>query len=307
MVDIQAQQFLKLLEDRASTHELSVAENRQRATAFQQFAGEKISLAAVENRQISVADGSIGIRIYRASQQEQQPIFIYIHGGGWVLGDLETADAPCRQIAALAKCIVVSIDYRLAPEYPFPTPIRDCYAAIRWIKDNAKTFGGDEKRLIIGGDSAGGNLTAVITQLARERKDVSFLAQVLLYPVTDTALNTASYEENAEGYFLTKSNMEWFIQQYVPENINKKDPLIAPLNAEDFTSLPPALVVLAQYDPLRDEGMHYAEKLKQANVPVKVSCYEGMIHGFFWMPGLFSKGQQAIHEVAQFSQKYFSI
>lgn len=305
MLDSQAKAFLKIVEGREPTCTLTPEENRARATEPQKLSGMGEPIAKVEDLMIPVKDGEIKLRIYTPVGQGVFPIFIYLHGGGWVLGDLDTVDSPCRSIANQAKCIVVSVDYRLAPEHKFPIPLEDCYEAATWVAKYANDWNGDPTRIAIGGDSAGGNLAASVTMLARDQKGPSFVSQVLIYPVTDLTFSTPSYIENGEGYFLTRDNMVWFSQHYLNNEEDKLNALAAPLLAKDVSKLPPALVITAEYDPLRDEGLAYVKQLQLAGVQVESTCYEGMIHGFFWMAGIMDKGKMAIEQVSRYLQTSF--
>lgn len=298
MLDPQAKAFLDLLGEREPTSALTPGQNRVRAAELRRLAGPAEPVAKVEEYLIPVKNGEIKVRVYTPEGEGLFPIFIYLHGGGWVFGDLDNADSPCRSLANQAECIVVSVDYRLSPEYKFPTPLEDCYAAARWVADHAREWNGDPTRIAIGGDSAGGNLAASVSLKTKDQEGLTFVAQILIYPVTDFSFSTSSYETNGEGYFLTRDSMEWFIRQYLNEEEDKLNFYAAPLQAEDLSKLPPALVITAEYDPLRDEGLAYANRLRQASVQVEYICYEGMIHGFFWMAGIMDKGKQAIEQVA---------
>jgi acetyl esterase len=251
----------------------------------------------VEDRTIPGPAGEIPIRIYRPSAEQSLPALVYFHGGGWVIGSIQTHDAVCRSLTNGAQCVVISVDYRLAPEHKFPAAADDAYAATRWVADNAASHGVDPARIAVGGDSAGGNLAAVVALMAKERGGPAIVYQVLVYPVTDHNLDTASYQANAEGYLLTKRSMIWFWNHYLNSDADGLDPRASPLRAADLSGLPPALVITAEYDPLRDEGAAYAERLKQAGVPVVYSNYDGMIHGFFGMSAMLDKAKQAVGEV----------
>jgi acetyl esterase len=211
-----------------------------------------------------------------------------------VLCNLDTYDGLCRSLANGAKCLVVSVDYRLAPEQKFPAAPLDCFATTQWVAQHAAQWNGDPSRIAIGGDSAGGNLTAVVAQMAREQGGPQIVFQLLIYPTTDCRMGTPSIEENAEGYGLTKGAITWYINHYLNTDDEKLNPLASPLLAKDFSRLPPALVVTAEYDPLRDEGERYGQCLKEAGVPVTISRYEGMIHGFLGTP--FKRSKQALAE-----------
>jgi acetyl esterase len=240
--------------------------------------------------------GTIPVRLYHPAGKAPLPVFVYFHGGGWVIGDIESSDGLCRALCNAVHCIVMSVDYRLAPEHPFPAAVDDSYQAVLWASENAATFGGDPSRIAVGGDSAGGNLAAVVAQIARDRGQPALRYQLLVYPVTDAACDTPSYNNNAEGYFLTKDAMHWFWTHYLGRNVDLSNPLASPLRAHNFGGLPPALVITAEFDPLRDEGEAYADRLKSAGVPVQLTRYEGMIHGFFTMAGILDSGKKAVEQ-----------
>lgn len=277
---------------------LSPVEAREAAAGFAQLAGEPEPVAKVEDRKIPGPAGEIPVRIYTPQGSAPFPVLVYFHGGGWVIGTLDTVDATCRMLANRAGCVVVSVDYRLAPEHKFPAAADDCYAATKWVADNAASISGDATRIAVGGDSAGGNLAAVVSLMARDRGGPRIVHQMLIYPVTDHSYDTPSYEENANDYLLTKEMMVWFWDHYIRNAEDGKNPYASPLRAENLSGLPPAFVVTAEYDPLRDEGEAYAKRLQEAGVPVKLRRYDGIIHGFFTMPGAFSLGRQAIEEAA---------
>jgi acetyl esterase len=242
----------------------------------------------------------IPARLYRPASPGNRPppILIWLHGGGFVLGDLETADSTARQLCAQANALVVSVDYPLAPEHRFPAAPEACYEATRWVADQGAELGGDPSRLAIGGDSAGGNLAAVTALLARDRGGPDLAFQLLVYPATDMTGSYPSVRQNGQGYLLTEDDMLWFREQYLPEDADLKDPIASPIYAPDLSGLPPALVITAEYDPLRDEGEAYAKLLEQAGVPVTASRYDGMIHGFFGMTALVEGGRTAVAEAA---------
>jgi acetyl esterase len=262
-----------------------------------------LQVAKVENRTIPGPDGEIPVRIYTPEGQGPFPVLVYFHGGGFVLCDLDTHDGSCRSLCRGAQVVVVSVDYRLAPEHGFPAGPEDCYAATRWVADNAAGIGGDASRIAIGGDSAGGNLTAVVALMARDRKGPALRFQLLIYPVTDFDFGTASYRENAEGYFLTTSMMKWFWGHYLSDAADGASAYASPLRAEDLSGLPPALCITAGYDPLRDEGEAYAEKLRAAGNDVVLSRYPGMIHGFFGMDAVLDEAKRAIGEASDALRK----
>ncbi|MBV9293641.1 MAG: alpha/beta hydrolase [Frankiales bacterium] len=248
---------------------------------------------------IPTEHGGIPARIYRPdSAAESLPTVVFIHGGGFVIGDIETHDNQARSICAQAEAVVVSIDYRLAPEAPWPAAVEDAHVAVRWAADSIDSLGGDADRLAVAGDSAGGNLSAVVALLCRE-DGPRLAAQFLIYPATDLGADSEwqSRVDNAEGYFLTADEMTWFLHNYAGESADASDPRLSPLRAPSLAGLPPAVVVTAEFDPLRDEGNAYADALREAGVRVDHKCYDGMIHGFFDM-GPLSPGAQAAAEDA---------
>jgi acetyl esterase len=228
----------------------------------------------------------LDVRAYAPPGDGDRPVLVYFHGGGWVRGDLDTHDGLCRLLAEAADCVVVSVDYRRAPEHPFPAPVRDAYAATAWAAEHAGVVGGDPDRIAVGGDSAGGNLAAAVTLLARERAGPAIDHQVLLYPVTDYDLDTDSYRANAEGYLLSRASMRWYWDRYLDDELDGANPYASPLRAPDCSGLPSATVVTAGYDPLRDEGAAYADRLSEAGVEVTHADYPGMVHVFASFPDL---------------------
>jgi acetyl esterase/lipase len=223
---------------------------------------------------------------------------VYFHGGGWVVGDLDTHEAICRTLANPASCVVASVDYRCAPECRYPTAAEDAYAATCWIAEHAGELGVDARRLALCGDSAGGNLAAVVPLMARDRGGPRVALQVLVYPVTDCDLDTPSYRENATGYILTREGMRWYWEQYAPGLAERREPYASPLRASSLAALPPALVVTAEYDPLRDDGELYARRLAEAGVPVALSRYAGLVHSFFRLTNVLDAARAAVREVA---------
>jgi len=253
-------------------------------------------VAEVEDRRIPGPAGEIPVRIY--APERPRGVLVYFHGGGWVIGSLETHDAPLRALANTAGCTVISVDYRLAPEHRHPAAAEDCYAATRWAAANARALGADPALLAVGGDSAGGNLAAVTALLARARGGPALRFQLLVYPVTDHDFERASYRDNAEGYFLSREDMRWFWNHYVPDAGERDAVTASPLRAADLSGLPPAHVITAEFDPLRDEGEAYAARLREAGVPVSLTRYDGQIHGFFGMAALLPRGHDAVAEAA---------
>jgi acetyl esterase len=242
--------------------------------------------------------GDVPLRLYRPAADEPLPAILYFHGGGFVIGSLDTHDGTCRALANASGCAVVSVDYRLAPEHRFPAAPEDCWAALAWVAKEGAALGVDGARLAVAGDSAGGNLAATAALLARARGP-ALRYQLLVYPVTDHAFDTPSYRENGEGYFLSAAMMRWFWQQYLEDAGQGADPLASPLRATELAGLPPALVVTAEYDPLRDEGEAYAARLRAAGVPTELRRFPGQIHGFFSMFDVMDDGRAAIASAGQ--------
>lgn len=277
---------------------VSVPETRAAFDGIAAFGGPPVPVAKIENRKIPGPGGEIPIRIYTPEGKSPLPVIVYFHGGGWVIGTLETHEPVCRHLAKQAGAVVVSVDYRLAPEHKFPAGPDDCYAATSWVAEHAAEIGADASRLAVGGDSAGGNLAAVVSLMARDRGEPKIRLQILVYPVTDHSYETASYRENAKGLLLEKDSMVWFWDHYLASASDGANPYASPLRAKDLKGLPPAIVVTAEFDPLRDEGEAYAKRLDEAGVRVKMKRYGGVIHGFAMMTGVFDEAAQVVADVA---------
>jgi len=280
-------------------HEMSVAQARELILGMVALGGEPESIARVENRTVPGPAGQIPVRIYTPVGTAPFPVLVYFHGGGWVIGNLDTHDGICRSLANRVGCLVVSVDYRLAPEHPFPAAPEDCYAATRWLAEHAGSLGGDKGRIAVGGDSAGGNLAAVVALMARDRGGPKLAFQLLVYPATDTDFETRSYRENSEGYFLTRADMVWFWNHYAPRDEDRRNPYAAPLRAASLRGLPPALVITAEFDPLCDDGNAYAARLREDGVPVRLSQQDGLIHGFFQMGAVIDRGRASVDEASR--------
>ena len=242
-------------------------------------------VASVTDHQVPVDNGRIDVRVYRPDASEPLPLLVYAHGGGFVFCDLDSHDGLCRNLANLIPAVVVSVAYRLAPEHRWPTAAEDLYAATRWAVDHAADFGADPSRVVVGGDSAGGNLAAVTTLMARDRGGPDLAAQLLLYPVISADFDTDSYRLFGRGFYNPRPALQWYWDQYVPQFGDRQNPYASPLHG-DLHGLPPAVVILAGHDPLRDEGIAYADALEAAGVPVSRRPFEGGIHGFMTMPML---------------------
>jgi len=267
--------------------------------------GPRPEVAMVKDLEVPGPGGPIPLRVYRPSQQADLPVLVYLHGGGWTICSIETHDPTCRELANGAGCVVVSVEYRLAPEHRFPAAPEDCYAALGWVARHAASLGGDPARIAMGGDSAGGNLTAAVSLMARDRGGPRLVHQLLVYPVTDHAFDTDSYRENAEGWLLTRETMQSFWGHYLGREEDGRHPYASPLRAPDLAGLPPAHVITAEYDPLRDEGEAYARRLAAAGVPVVQRRYDGMIHGFFGFTELIDRAREAVADAARELRRAF--
>ena len=241
-------------------------------------------VAGIEQRSIPVEGGSIDVRIYNPSPSSPLPVLVYFHGGGWVLGDLDGADSTVRRISLEADCIVVSVDYRLAPENRFPVAMEDCLAAVRWTAGHMAEIGGVPGAAVaIAGDSAGGNLAAAIAIALREDRSLAISLQCLIYPATDADFETASMRSNAKGLLLEREAMIWFWDHYCPDPDERNHWRACPIRAESLANLPPAIVTLASYDPLYDEGLAFARRLESEGVPVHVQIEPDLVHGYLGM------------------------
>ncbi len=279
-------------------HELTPVEAREQMVAASNMLGDPAAVDSIEDRIIIGPHGEIPLRVYRPADALGGAV-VYFHGGGWVVGSITTHDGYCRMLANTGNRMVVSVDYRLAPEHQFPTAAEDAFEATRWVSESLPELGGSAGPLVVAGDSAGGNLAAVVALMARDQGGPAIELQVLIYPITDYNLQTLSYQDFADGFFLTRDAMAWFWDQYCPQAERRHDPYISPLRCDDLKGLPRALVMTAEFDPLRDEGERYAEKLQAAKVPVKLSRYDGMIHGFVRRINRLDKASNALTEVAK--------
>jgi acetyl esterase len=280
-------------EGRPQMHELPPAEAREAYIAFAALSGEAPAIASV----VDDKAGDIPVRIYTPRGDAPFPVVVFLHGGGWVVGDLDTHDVMCRILAHEAGSVVVAVHYRLAPEHRYPAAAEDAHTAAVWAHEHAAEWGGDPGRMAVCGDSAGGNLSAVVALMARDRGGPPLRFQVLIYPVVDAGRNSVSYNDPETSQLLTREGMDWFWSNYLSCDDDATDPYCSPLAAADLKGLPPALVITAEYDPLRDEGEAYAVRLRDAGVEVTSHLYEGQVHGFAQVPGLFPAGHHAVKEV----------
>ena len=293
-LDPAAQQLLTLLAELGDIALESMTPDEARASYALLSASSAEDLADVA----SVAERDIAgvpCRIVTPHGDGPFPVLIWLHGGGWVIGSAELSLPTARDLACGAGCVVVSVDYRLAPEHRFPAAPDDCVAVARWVLEHAGALDGDPRRVAVGGDSAGGNLAAVVAIEVR-----GLVLQLLVYPATDLTMSQASVEENGEGYMLTRSTMDWFADHYLADT-DPKDARVSPLfaDARDLARVPPAHVVTAEYDPLRDEGEAYAERLREVGIDVSGSRYDGQIHGFFSMPSMMPAGRRAVSDATE--------
>jgi acetyl esterase len=301
-LDPQAREFLDRLAaaNLPRIETLPVDQARVQLELSTRFLGPLPRVAGVNDRAIPGPGGPLRVRIIQpaTAAAARPPVLVYFHGGGWVLGSIETHEGMCRAIANEGGVVVVSVDYRRAPEHPFPAAVEDAHAAFAWVLDQADELGADRSRVAVGGDSAGGNLAAAACLLARDRGGPVPRLQILLYPITEYDLETPSYREFAEGFFLTRSEMAWYWEQYVPDRELRGHPYASPCRGE-LAGLPPAIVVTAECDVLRDEGEAFAHRLQEAGVTTRLLRFPGMIHGFIRRHAFFDQGKAAIEVVAR--------
>ncbi len=296
-LDPQAQALLEQLAMLEEFYEQSLEEIRRRSDASSALPADLESIAYCEDRVLEGPGGPLPIRIHKPEGVGPFPILIYLHGGGWIVGNLDMVEPLCRTLTNTAHCIVISVAYRLAPEHKFPAALEDAFAATQWVVAHAPDFDGDPARVAVGGDSAGGSLAAVVTHLARDQGGPELFYQVLLYPSTDHSAVLDSTQDGVE-YTLLKAERSYFhSESYLTSWEDATNPLASPLFAKDFTHLPPALVITTEYDLLYEQGIRYVERLRAAGVPVLHKHYDDMMHGFISMAALLDKGQQALIEI----------
>jgi acetyl esterase len=295
VLDPQTQVLLRLVEviGLSSWRQLGVERTRQLMdNSSRIFEARPAGALSVRNQVIEGGGGSIALRFYlpAAARERPRPIVVFYHGGGHVLGSLDSHDGDCRTLSLGADAIVVSVGYRRAPEHPFPAAIEDGLSALRWVAGNAASFGGDAARIAVAGDSAGGNIAAVVAREARGSVKLAF--QLLIYPSLDFTRSHPSHRHFREGYLLTEALLEWFAGHYLGER-DRAHLCVSPLFADDHAGVPPAMILTAGFDPLRDEAKAYADKLSAAGVPVEYRCYEGLVHGFFSMSDVVDEARRA--------------
>jgi acetyl esterase len=300
MLHPQTRALLDLIEQRRipPTHTLSVEDARKvyrdRRAVTQPVPPD---VALLKDLQADGPHGPIPLRLYRGlgtAASDMLPVLVYYHGGGWTIGDLDTHDTLCRELANLARCAVVAVDYRMGPEHRFPAAVDDSLAATHWVREHAAELHLDAQRLAVGGDSAGGNLAAVVAITARDSRDLPICFQLLIYPATDQHRTAPSHTENGQGYLLTRDTMAYFTGHYIDDDAHFKDWRASPLLHDDLSNLPAALVLSAGYDPLRDEGEAYAERLTAAGSRASYVCFDRQIHGFILMGKVLDEANTAV-------------
>jgi acetyl esterase len=300
MLHPQARALLRLIEEKGvpPTHTLDVAQARALYRDRRTFTQpEPPTVASVRDLEARGPAGPIPLRSYRPAGSNADtvlPVLVYYHGGGWVIGDLDTHDTLCRQLANLSGCAVIAVDYRMGPEHRFPAAVDDSIAATRWVRANAGALKVDPERLAVGGDSAGGNLAAVVALEARDSGDLPIAFQLLIYPATDQRRGAPSHTSNGEGYLLTRDTISWFHDHYIADAAQDLDWRASPLLHADHARLPPAFVLIAGYDPLRDEGLQYAQKLSEAGNRAALVNFERQIHGFILMGRVIDEANVAV-------------
>lgn len=267
---------------------------------------KSIPFSNIENITIDINSKKIPVRIYTPDDTEMLPIVIYSHGGSWIAGNLDTHDNVCRKLSKNTKAIVISVDYRLAPENPFPAGLNDIYNVLQWTYKNAKNINGDENHIAIAGDSAGGNLSAAVSLISKNKNGPNITCQVLIYPSTNIyELNTESWSNFSNHFNISKEEMERYISLYVPQKEDRKDPYVSPLLANEFNQLPDTLVITAEIDPLRDDGESYGNKLKQAGIQSEIIRFNGVTHGFITMDKITNKADEALNQISSYLKNEF--
>ena len=306
-LDPQLQKFLADLSDAGAPEFNALPVDAARAGLRELVALFPATQAIAKSEDRVLEAGGVSARIYTPNGSGPFPVLLYLHGGGWVIGDLDSYDAICRELCGAVGCIVVSVDYRLAPEHRFPAAADDAHLALRWTIEHCAEIDGDPKRIAIGGDSAGGNLAAVTALAARQSFPGRLCAQLLIYPVTShVSTPSQSMIDNAEGYLLTQRDMIWFTDHYLGPGHDGRDPRFNLSRVDDLSGLPPTLVITAEFDPLRDEGDAYAAALKKAGVAVDHSRYAGAVHGFFMFFAAFDISRRSMNEACEWLKAQFA-
>jgi acetyl esterase len=296
----------KIRDNVAPLYTMSLADAREADLAsIRAAAGDPEKVWDVTDTTLPGPDGALPVRVYRPGEDRPLPVLAYFFGGGWTLGSIDTADAICRALANAAGCLVVTVGYRLAPEHPFPAAVRDCAAAVGWIATHADELGADPARIAVGGDSAGGNLAAAVGLLAREIGQ-PLAGQLLVYPNTDQESDDESMRDFDDPWLFNNRSVAWYRGHYLADPADAANPLASPLRATNLGGLPPALVITAEYDPLRDQGERYAARLAAEGTPATLHRYDGMIHGFFAMSGTVDDARAALDEAATALRGWFA-
>jgi acetyl esterase len=306
----QCTAFLDLLASHGGPpiEQLPVADARGVALAMREFGHPVQDVASVDDRTIAADGRAIPVRVYSPSADDRLPALMFFHGGGFVLGDLDSHDRECRALANASGCVVIAVDYRRPPEHRFPAAPEDCYAATRYVADHPQEFGIDAARLGVAGDSAGGNLAAAITLMAKERGGPRLAFQLLIYPGVDLDdYEQPSMREYGHDHFLTLEAMEWFDTQYAPTRDERRHPHASPIYARDLSGLPPTFMITAECDPIRDQAEAYARRLRAAGVPVELKRYDGMIHPFFSLAGMVDAAKEAMQDAANAARQALGV
>jgi acetyl esterase/lipase len=261
--------------------------------------GALVEVAGVEDKTLDTVAGSIKARVFTPENDGPSPIMMYFHGGGYVKGGVVETDPFCRRLAKTTRNVVVSVEYRLSPENPYPAALDDAYSSTLWAYEHAASLGGTQERFTVCGESAGGNLATVVCLMARSSEEVRIDHQILLQPVVDFTLSFPSISMPASKCLVPREDLAWYYEQYYGADNNHKDPKVSPIFADDLSNSPPALIITAEYDTLRDEAKAYADRLRNSGVETRYSCYDGMIHGFLQMAGLVQEAQAAINEISE--------
>lgn len=297
----EAKKYVEHFEELPAFHLMEPEEVRALYDKVPPFKGVLPAIKSKVDDTIAVHKGKIPIRIYTPEGDGPFPIILYYHGGGWVTGSIDAVDPTCQLLCAMTNHIVISVGYRLAPEYKFPIPVQDAYGALKWAYNHAADFNGNHDVIHLCGDSAGATLATVTAINAKENRGPTITSQILVYPVTDLTFESDSYEKYGRGYGLTRDLMLWLKKHYITLKLDETNPFVSPLHADNLTDLPAAFIITAEFDILRDEGIRYANRLKQAGIPVQHIIKEGLVHAYFTEPDFFIEDiKQTIEEIKDF-------